>query len=113
MKKIILTTALALASTSLFGALSASMERTREFKTLLSSPQLQKMLGPYRQINSMRRSGISFPMERGDGVFVITTTRGNNNLESCTITASINYKPSDKMGPRDFSLNFSKPVCFN
>ncbi len=113
MKKMILTTALAIASTSLFGALSASMERTREFQALLSSPKLQKMLGPYRQIKAIKRSGVTFPRERGDGNFVIKTIRPDNSLESCTIIASIDYKSSNKIGPRDFSFSFSKPVCFN
>ena len=97
MKKIILTTLIAVGSTSLFGALSPFNQRNREFTKVLQDQEIQKKFKSNHQIRSIQRKG---------NMFVLRTNK-------CTLMVQVNYNvpKTNAMGPKPFKLIPGALVC--
>lgn len=111
MKKILLSAALMIGSAQGFSAISASMTSLREYKELLSNPQLIKNLGAYRKIVSIKKGRVSFPGDINDGNFIVKTEHRNYEtmkIEKCTMIGSVSYKPSENMGPKKMTVDVNE-----
>ena len=75
MKKLILSTLLAVGSTQAYGALSASMESVREYSMLMQHQELHDFLGAYRRITSIKKNNFKPNPKTGKwgGYFSIMT----------------------------------------
>ena len=109
MKKIILTSLLALGSTSLFAALSPYNQRALEFKRVLNNPHVQKQFRPDHQLKSIVR--------HSNNLFVLKTEArrsGRYNVSRCTLSVVVDYsapRTGGRMGPKPFRLIPGHSVC--
>lgn len=97
MKKYLFIFAILCFSSTSYALLSPLGQSIEEIKAVISSPELHHYLKESETIQEIRRL---------EDTYVIITNKSR-------LSVMIHYLPTKKVGPREFTLDFSRPVPLN